>query len=142
LYANVAYNHGTVLEGTTPLTGVSLAGKPQDNITPLKFAAGVRIGDRSEKWWTSYSVRSQAEVTRISPLLSESPFLIAQDLFGLAGFTVHRLAAGYDWQKGGQKVGLTLSLDNLTDQFYREQFQFAPARGRSFSVSFHVRGLR
>ena len=35
---NVACNRGTVLSGTTPLTGDSLAGQPQDNITPWKIA--------------------------------------------------------------------------------------------------------
>jgi hemoglobin/transferrin/lactoferrin receptor protein len=141
-YANVSYNRGTVLEGTSPLSGVSLAGAPQDNITPWKIAAGLRVGDRAEKWWGSYSVRSQAEVTRVSPLLSDSPFLIAQDLFGLGGFTIHRLAAGYDWRQGGQRLSLTVSVDNLTDVFYREQFQFAPARGRSVSVSLRIHGTR
>lgn len=141
-YANVSYNRGTVLEGTSPLSGVSLAGKPQDNITPWKVAAGLRVGDRADKWWGSYSVRSEAEVTRVSPLLTDSPFLIAQDLFGLGGFTVHRAAAGYDWRRGGELLSLTVSVDNLTDVFYREQFQFAPARGRSVSVSLRIHGTR
>ena len=141
-YANVSYNRGTVLEGTSPLSGLSLAGKPQDNITPWKIAAGLRVGDRAEHWWGAYSLRSQTEVTRISPLLSDSPFLIAQDLFGLGGFTIHHVAAGYDWRQGGQRLSLTVSLDNLTNVFYREQFQFAPARGRSVSVSLRIHGTR
>ena len=29
---------------------------------------------------------------------------------------------------------ITLGLENLTNEFYREQFQFAPSRGRSFTV--------
>ncbi|MEO8481823.1 MAG: TonB-dependent receptor [Acidobacteriota bacterium] len=141
-YANVSYNRGTVLEGTSPLSGLSLAGKPQDNITPWKIAAGLRVGDRAEHWWGSYSLRAQGDVTRLSPLLSDSPFLIAQDLFGLGGFTIHRAAAGYDWRQGGQSLSLTLSVDNLTNVFYREQFQFAPARGRSVSVSLRIHGTR
>lgn len=141
-YANVSYNRGTVLDGATPLTGVALTGEPQDNITPWKISAGVRVGDRQERWWAAYGVRAQTEVSRVSPLLEDSPFLIAQDLFGLEGFSIHRLAAGYDWRKGGQRVGLTLSVDNLTDVFYREHFQFAPARGRSVSLSLRIRGIR
>jgi outer membrane receptor protein involved in Fe transport len=141
-YATLAYNRGTVLEGTSPLSGVSLAGEPQDNITPWKMAAGLRVGDRQERWWASYGLRSQGDVTRVSPLLTGSPFLIAQDLFGLEGFTLHRVAAGYDWLRGNQRLGLTVAVDNLTDQFYREQFQFAPARGRTVSVTLRVRGTR
>ena len=138
--ASVTYNRGTVLSGTSPLTEVSLAGEPQDNITPWKVGVGLRVSDRQERWWASYGLRSQAEVTRVSPLLSDSEFLIAQDLFGLAGFTVHRIAGGYDWTQNNQRLGITLAVDNLTDEFYREQFQFAPARGRTVTVLVHVRG--
>jgi outer membrane receptor protein involved in Fe transport len=140
--ANVNYNRGTVLSGTTPLTGESLAGQPQDNITPWKVAAGLRVSDGQERWWGSYGLRSQAEVTRVSPLLSDSEFLIAQDLFGLAGFTVHRIAGGYDWNRNNERLGITVAVDNLTDVFYREQFQFAPARGRTVTVLVHVGGSR
>ena len=131
-----------MLEGTSPLSGVSLAGKPQDNITPWKIATGLRVGDRAERWWASYGLRTQTAVTHVSPLLSDSQFLIAQDLFGLDGFTVQRLAAGYDWRRGAQQLSFTVTVDNLTDEFYREQFQFAPARGRSLTVSVRVRGVK
>jgi hemoglobin/transferrin/lactoferrin receptor protein len=138
--ASVSWNRGTVLSGSSPL--FELAGAAQDNITPWKAHAGVRVGDRGERWWAGYSMRMQTDVTRVSPLLSESPFLIAQDLLSLGGFTVHRLAAGYDWKRGNQRLGVTVAADNVTDVFYREHFQFAPARGRSISVALHVRGLR
>jgi hemoglobin/transferrin/lactoferrin receptor protein len=135
-----AYNTGTVLSGTSPLSQLSLAGEPQDNITPWKAIVGVRASDRRERWWVAYNIRSQGEVTRVSPLLDESSFLIAQDLLGLAGFTVHRASIGYDWERNGERLGLALVFDNLTDEFYREQFQFAPARGRTVALSFSVRG--
>jgi outer membrane receptor protein involved in Fe transport len=136
----VSYNRGTVLSGTSPLSDLKLDGKPQDNITPWKISVGLRASDSRERWWTAYSVRTQTDVTRVSPLLDESPFLIAQDLFGLKGFSVHRFAVGYDWRKADQHLGLVVAVDNLTDKFYREQFQFAPARGRSVSVNLTVRG--
>jgi len=140
--ADMAYNHGTVVEGTSPLSGLNLDGQPQDNITPWKISIGLRASDRREKWWAGYSVRTETEVNRVSPLLLDSPFLIAQDLLGLAGFSVHRIAGGYDWRSGDQRIGLTLSLDNLANRFYREQYQFAPARGRSFSLQLHIRGVK
>jgi hemoglobin/transferrin/lactoferrin receptor protein len=140
--ASVSYTRGTVLEGRTPLSGISLTGEPQDNITPWKVTAALRVGDRQERWWTSYGVRSQARVSRVSPLLEDSEFLIAQDLFGLAAFSVHRVAVGYDWRTGANRVGATLSVDNLTDEFYREHFQFAPARGRSVTLTVTIRGGR
>jgi outer membrane receptor protein involved in Fe transport len=138
----VAYTRGTVLRGTSPLTGTSLAGEPQDNISPLKVSAGIRVNDRRERWWASYGVRAQTEVARISPLLSGSPFLIAQDLLALDGFGVHRIAVGYDWHRGDERLGLTFAVDNLADRFYREQFQFAPARGRTVSLMLTVGGAK
>lgn len=140
--AAFAWTYGTVLSGTSPLTGVSLAGEPQDNITPLKVSLGLRVGDRGDHWWAAYNLRTETEVTRVSPLLTDSPFLIAQDLLGLGGFTVQRVAFGYDWRHGDQRLGLTVAIDNLADTFYREQFQFAPARGRSISFAVHVKGMR
>jgi outer membrane receptor protein involved in Fe transport len=140
--ASVAYTRGTVLEGTSPLSGLSLAGAPQDNITPWKISLGLRVSDRAGKWWAGYSMRAQTDVTRVSPLLSDSPFLIAQDLLALDGFTLHRIAGGYDWRRGGDRLGVTIAVDNLSDVFYREHFQFAPARGRSVSIAVHVGGVR
>jgi outer membrane receptor protein involved in Fe transport len=137
----VSYNNGTVLEGTSPLSGLSLDSEPQDNITPWKVSGGLRVSDRRERWWAGYSARAVTRVRRVSPLLDESPFLIAQDLLGLDGFSVHRLAAGYDWRRGDQRIGVTAAVDNLTDRFYREQFQFAPSRGRSFTLTVSVRGV-
>ena len=136
------WNRGTVLDGTSPLSGLSLAGEPQDNITPHKLLASVRVGDRGERWWADYSLRAQPEVARVSPLLSESPFLIAQDVYSLQGFSVQRVAAGWNWRRGADRLGLVFAVDNLTNEFYREQFQFAPARGRSFTVAVTVGGAR
>ena len=140
----VAYtwNRGTVLEGTSPLSELSLAGEPQDNITPHKLMASVRVSGRSDTWWADYSLRAQPEVTRVSPLLSESPFLIAQDIYSLQGFSVQRIAAGWNWRRSEDRLGLVFAVDNLTNEFYREQFQFAPARGRTFTVAVTVGGAR
>ena len=135
-----AVTRGTVLSGISPLTGDSLAGAPQDNISPWKVSAGLRVSERLERWWASYGVRAQGKVTRVSPLLSESPFLIAQDLLALDGFAIHRLAAGYNWRVRDQRLALTLAVENLGDRFYREQFQFAPAAGRSVILAISVGG--
>jgi outer membrane receptor protein involved in Fe transport len=100
------------------------------------------VSDQQERWWGGYSVRAAGKVSRVSPLLDESPFLIAQDLLALDDYVIHRLAVGYDWRSGGQSFGLVAAVDNLTDRFYREQFQFAPSRGRSFTLSLSVRGAQ
>jgi hemoglobin/transferrin/lactoferrin receptor protein len=141
-YGNASYTRGTVLEGTSPLSGLTLDNQPQDNITPWRVNGGLRVSDQKERWWTGYSVRAAGKVTRVSPLLDESPFLIAQDLLALQAYAIHRFAVGYDWRKGSQYVGLVAAVDNLTDKFYREHFQFAPSRGRSFTLSLSVRGAQ
>jgi hemoglobin/transferrin/lactoferrin receptor protein len=142
VFANASWNHGEILSGENPLTGVDLAGTPQDNITPFKLASGVRLSDRAGRFWLEYSNRHQKEVERVAEGLIGSRFLIAQDLYGLNGFTVHRVGAGVEWRRADRYgVGLSLNLENLSNEFYREQFQFAPARGRSFTIGLHLRRL-
>ncbi len=138
-FGNTALTRGTVLAGENPLTGASLAGTPQDNISPFKLVAGVRFNDARDRWWVEYGVRHQADVARVAVTLIDSPYLIPQDLLGLDGFTVQRLAGGVNFRPRGGRLGLVFAVENLTDRYYREQFQFAPARGRSFTVAFHVR---
>jgi hemoglobin/transferrin/lactoferrin receptor protein len=138
-FGNTALTRGTVLAGENPLTGASLAGTPQDNISPFKFVAGVRFNDARDRWWVEYGVRHQAEVQRVAVTLIDSPYLIPQDLLGLNGFTVQRMSGGLNFRPRGGRLGLVFAVENLTDRYYREQFQFAPARGRSFTLAFHVR---
>jgi outer membrane receptor protein involved in Fe transport len=85
-----------------------------------------------------YGVRAQAEVTRVAETLLDSPFLIAQDLYSLDGFAVQRVGWGINLVRGRDRLGLTFAIENLTNRYYREQFQFAPARGRSFTVGISV----
>ncbi len=142
LFGNAAYNYGEILSGQNPLTGVDVADTPQDNITPFKLASGVRLSDRSGRLWLEYSNRYQKEVERVAEGLIGSRFLIAQDIYGLNGFFLQRIGAGFEWRRANRyAVGLSLNLENLTNRFYREQFQFAPGRGRSFTIGLNLRKL-
>jgi outer membrane receptor protein involved in Fe transport len=142
VFASAAYTHGQILSGQNPLTGVDLADTPQDNITPFKVIGGVRVSDRRERFWVEYALRHQKEVERVAEGLIASPFLIAQDVYGLDGFTLHRIGAGFDWRRADRyAVGLSVALENLTNRFYREQFQFAPARGRTFTIGLNLRKI-
>jgi len=78
------------------------------------------------------------EVTRITPTLLTSPFRIAQDLLSLEGFTVQRLGWGIELTRGADRLALIFAVENLANRFYREHFQFAPSRGRSFTVGVNV----
>jgi outer membrane receptor protein involved in Fe transport len=75
----------------------------------------------------------------VANTLLHSPYLIPQDLLGLAGFNVQRVAWGVNFRPRGGRLGLVFAVENLTDRFYREQFQFAPARGRTFTAAFNLR---
>jgi outer membrane receptor protein involved in Fe transport len=140
LFGSAAFTRGDVLKGTNTFTGASLDGTPQDNITPFKSLIGVRLADLRNRFWIEYGNRYQAEVKRVATTLEDSPFLIPQDLLALAAFTVHRLAWGVNFTPQAGRFGLTFAVENLGDRFYREHFQFAPARGRSFTVGLTVEG--
>lgn len=141
LFGRGSTNKGDVLLGQNPLTGTRLDATPQDNVTPFKLIAGARLSDRKNHLWAEYSFRRQSRVDRVASTRLESPFLIAQDLFGLQGFTLHRVGLGYDWNKGGMNLGVSVNVENLANRYYREQFQFAPARGRSVTFGLRVRKL-
>ena len=133
-----AFTRGTVTDGTNPLDNSSLAGTPFDNVTPSKLIANARFTEGRGRWWAEYGVRAQGEVTRVAETLLDSPFLIAQDLLSLDGFAVHRLGWGVNLVRGRDRVAVTFAIENLADTFYREHFQFAPARGRSFTIGLAV----
>jgi outer membrane receptor protein involved in Fe transport len=138
LTSSAAFTRGTITKGINPLDGSSLDGEPADNITPLKVLAAARFTEPRGRWWVEYGVRTQADVTRVTPTLLMSPFRVAQDLLSLDGFTVQRLGWGLNWSRGPDRVGINFAIENLADVFYREQFQFAPARGRSFTIGLNV----
>jgi outer membrane receptor protein involved in Fe transport len=139
LAAAGAYTRGTIRRAATP-GGIALAGTPADNITPLKLIASARFTEPRGRWWVEYGVRSQSKVKRVARTLLESPFLIAQDLLSLDGFAVQRLGWGVQLARR-DRMGLTFAVENVTNEYYREHFQFAPARGRSFTAGFTIGGF-
>jgi outer membrane receptor protein involved in Fe transport len=133
-----AFTRGTITKGINPLDGSALDGEPADNITPVKVIAFARFTEPQARWWVEYGVRTQTDVTRITPTLLTSPFRIAQDLLSLDGFTVQRLGWGVNVGPRQNALALTFAIENLANTYYREHFQFAPSRGRSFTVGLSV----
>ena len=134
LNASAALTRGTITDGIDPLTGRPLDGAPADNITPVKVLAAARFTEPRGRWWAEYGVHAQTDVTRVTPTLLESPFRIAQDFLSLDGFAVQRLGWGVDISRGRNRLALVFAIENLANRYYREHFQFAPARGRSFTM--------
>lgn len=138
LTSSGAFMRGTVTDGVNPLDGASLDDTPADNITPSKFIAAARYTGPGSRWWVEYGFRAQGEVTRVAETVLDSPFLIAQDIYSLQGFNVQRIGWGVNLTRGRDRLGLTFAVENLTNRYYREHFQFAPSRGRSFTVGVSV----
>ncbi|HUR19531.1 MAG TPA: TonB-dependent receptor, partial [Vicinamibacterales bacterium] len=138
LSGSTALTRGTITDGINPLNGESLENTPADNITPSKLVAAARFTDVRGRWWMEYGIRAQSRVDRVAKALLDSPFLIAQDLLSLDGFAVQRIGAGINLTKGHDRVGLTFAVENAGNRYYREHFQFAPARGRSFTVGLTI----
>jgi outer membrane receptor protein involved in Fe transport len=134
LSGSSAFMRGTITKGINPIDGSSLDGEPADNITPVKILAAVRFTEPRGRWWAEYGVRTQTDVTRVTPTLLTSPFRIAQDLLSLDGFTVQRLGWGIALTRRREQLSLNFAVENLANEYYREHFQFAPARGRSFTI--------
>lgn len=132
-----ALTRGTILEGIGP-NGLVLDDTAADNITPSKFVGALRYTEPKGRVWVEYGARAQGKVTRVAETLTKSPFIIAQDLLALDGFFVQRLAWGVNLSRQRDRVGVTFALENLADKYYREHFQFAPARGRSFTVGLSI----
>ena len=59
-------------------------------------------------------------------------------LLSLDGFTVQRLAWGVNLSRARDRVGVTFAIENLANTYYRDHFQFAPSRGRSFTVGLNT----
>ena len=134
LSASGAFTRGTITKGINPLDRSSLDNAPADNITPVKVLASARFTAHNGRWWAEYGVRTQTQVERITPTLLNTPFAIAQDLLSLDGFTVQRVGWGLQLTRQRNRLGLTFAVENLANAYYREHFQFAPSRGRTFTV--------
>lgn len=133
-----SFMRGSVTDGQNPLDNSSLSGTPADNITPSKVTANVRYTEAGARYWAEYGIRAQGTVERVAVTVLDSPFLIAQDLLALDGFAVQRLGAGVRLGGGLSRTTLTFAIENLTNRYYREHFQFAPARGRSFTLGLRI----
>lgn len=132
-----ALTRGTILEGIGP-NGLVLDDSPADNITPSKFVGAIRYTEPKGRVWVEYGARAQGKVARVAKTLIESPFIIAQDLLALDGFLVQRLAWGVNLSRQRERIGVTFAIENLADTYYRDHFQFAPSRGRSFTVGLNI----
>ena len=120
-----------------PDTPVPLEGSADDaplaTVAPFGGTWGARYGDGGGVWAAEYEVRHQARVTRVDPVDLATAISTQYGTFAsLNPFTKHSLRGVYNRRRPGYRLALTFGVENLTNRFYFEQFQNAPAPGRSF----------
>jgi outer membrane receptor protein involved in Fe transport len=120
-------------------TPVRLSGSefdaPLAAITPFRGIFGLRYQSARGKWFGEYEVRYQGRVERADPLeLSATISTQYGTLASLNSFARQAARAGYTFQREHQRMLFTLGMENLTNRFYFEHFQNAPAPGRSVVV--------
>jgi hemoglobin/transferrin/lactoferrin receptor protein len=114
-----------------PLRG-SASDSPLSSITPLRTIDGIRFDSSKRRWFGEYEVRYQARVERADPLdLSAAISTQYGTLASLNSFASHSLRGGYTFSRENYRMSFTLGIENLTNRLYFEQFQTAPAPGRS-----------
>jgi outer membrane receptor protein involved in Fe transport len=117
-------------------TGVALRGSAKDaplsSITPLRTINGVRFDSLKGRWFGEYEMRYQARVERADPLdLSAAVSTEFGTFRSLNSFAVQSVRGGYRIRGERHRIAFTLGVENLTNRFYFEHFQTAPAPGRS-----------
>ncbi|MGE0883260.1 MAG: TonB-dependent receptor [Blastocatellales bacterium] len=118
-------------------TPIKLKGTAQDaplpGITPFRGVFGARYNSPSANWIGEYQVRYQARVARADPLdLATDIATQYGTLASLNSLTKHSIRVGYTRRWERSRLLLTGGVENLTDRLYFDQFQNAPAPGRSF----------
>jgi outer membrane receptor protein involved in Fe transport len=116
-YGNFSYLRGDDLTDNEPL----------DFISPVRTNVGFRWENFGKSYYVDYNARIVGEQARLS-----RDYL---DLNGVEpGFVSHNLGGGYYLRRERFDFNVHLGISNLLNKFYSEQFVFAPARGRSFTI--------
>jgi outer membrane receptor protein involved in Fe transport len=104
---------------------------PLSGITPFRTVFGARYN--SGGWFAEYQARYQSRVARVDPLDLSTTILTQYGTFAsLNSFARHSIYTGYTYRKETYRMLFTFGIENFTDRLYFEQFQNAPAPGRSF----------
>ena len=121
---NVSYLRGDNLERDEPL----------NVITPLKTVVGLRWDNVQSNYYAFWNTRIVNGQDRL-PTLNEGEILPI-GVFATdgkeSGFAVSEIGGGYSFERENYTFRFNAGVQNLFNRFYREQFVFAPARGRSF----------
>lgn len=111
---------------------------PLGNITPFRIIGGVQYNDASGRLFAEYSYRHQDRVTRIDPNGLTGTTLVNFGTYAsFNSIDKHDVRVGYTIRSGERyRISLNAGIQNFTDRLFWEQFQNAPAPGRSYIFGF------
>lgn len=132
---NLIYNRS---DTPIKLTG-SASDFPLGSITPFRIIAGAQYLDAKGRFSAEYNWRHQNAVTRVDPAQFVGTALINYGSFASTNaIDKHSIKGGFNWKNEKYKFSINAGIDNLTDKFFFEHFQNAPAPGRSFVFGFTI----
>jgi outer membrane receptor protein involved in Fe transport len=124
-----------------PLQG-SATDVPLSSITPFRMVDGLRYDNSKHDWFAEYEFRYQKRVKRADPLdLAATISTQYGSLASLSSFIIHGVRGGYQHVKEHHRISFSVGVENLMNRFYFEQFQTAPAPGRSVSFGTTIEWL-
>jgi hemoglobin/transferrin/lactoferrin receptor protein len=107
--------------------------KPLDFISPFRTNAGFRWQNFGKSYYFDYNARLVGKQERLSEAFLR-PVSEGGNGGPEAGFVTHNIGGGYYFRHERFNFSINAGVSNLLNRFYSEQFTFAPARGRSFTI--------
>lgn len=101
---------------------------PLNFISPFRTNIGVRWQNFGKAYFFDYNVRIVSKQSRLS-----EAYLRSND-GPEPGFVTHNVSGGYYFRREKFNFNINLGVSNIFDRLYNEQFVYAPARGRSFTI--------
>jgi outer membrane receptor protein involved in Fe transport len=123
-YGNFSYLRGDNTDTDEPLNFIS----------PIRVNAGIRWQNVGKQYFADYNTR----IVTTQDRFAES-YLLPVNQGGQGnspepGFVTHNVSGGYYFRRERFNFNINLGVSNIFNRAYREQFVFAPARGRSFTI--------
>ncbi len=125
-YGNTSYLRGDNLTDNEPL----------DSISPWRTNAGFRWQNLLRSYFMDYNVRIVNRQERVPPeIISPAPGVEPTEVVTPEpGFVTHSIAGGYYFRREKYNFNVNVGVSNIFNRSYTEQFVYAPARGRSFTI--------
>ncbi|MGB7210612.1 MAG: TonB-dependent receptor [Pyrinomonadaceae bacterium] len=122
-YGNFSYLRGDNVDAILPKD------KPLDFISPFRTNVGFRWQNFGKNYYFDYNARIVGKQNRLS-----EGYLIPVNDGPEPGYVTHNITGGYYLRKERFNFSINAGVSNLLNRFYSEQFTYAPARGRSFTI--------